>query len=504
MKTGFRLAMTWLHDWSGLVIGWLAFAIALAGTLSVFRQEIGNWARPEASCCVTDSAAAGAAAVRWLSTHAAGSPAWYIRPADARSTTTSAFWTDPKAPDGYVLKWLDATTGSPDGLRQTLGGEFFYRLHFELQLPYPWGRVLSGSVAIAMLLALLTGIVAHRRIFVDFFTFRPGKGQRSWLDAHNLLAVTALPFHLMIAFTGALTLSTLLMPWGALSAFGNDEAALARALNPAAIDRAATGKPAPLAPIRPILDEAQRRFQGGLVDIAIIHPGDAAAVITVTRAEDARVGTQAATLSFDGVSGRLLAAHDEHRPGLATYNLLYALHMAHFAQPMVRWIYFLSGLMLTAMIGTGLLLWTAKRARRVRERGFALVERLNLGFVGGTPIAFAAFFIANRLLPTDLSGRPAAEVHAVFWTWAFLIVFAIFREPAKAWRDLATTAAVACAAIPLLDELSGSWRADAVHVGVDLVAFAFAGAYAAAAMLAARGATKAGLQSTGRRWGTAA
>ena len=482
MKPGFRPSMTWLHDWSGLVMGWLLFAIALAGTLSVFREEIGDWARPEASCCVTDSVAAGTAAVRWLSVNAATSPTWYVQPADARSTTSYAVWSDPRA--GYVQKWLDARSGSPERIRDTLGGDFFYRLHFELELPYPWGRILSASAALTMLLALLTGIVAHRRIFVDFFTFRPRKGQRSWLDAHNLLAVTALPFHLMIAFTGALTLAQLIMPWGLQSAYRGDQAALSRDLYPATLDRPAAGRAAPLAPIGPILAEAERRFGGGLLQFSVAHPGDAAAVVTVVRAEDARIGVQAETLSFDGPSGRLIAAHDEHRPAIATYDVLYGLHTARFAGAAVRWLYFVSGLALTAMIGAGLLLWTAKRRRHRDDVGIRFVERLNLGFVAGTPIAFAAFFLANRLLPTTLAHRSDWEVRAMFWTWGAILVFAALRAPQRCWRELLTLAAVMCAAIAVADiaaniPLSATWAVDAVAIGLAML-------FAAAAVIVGR------------------
>jgi len=497
VKPDFRPSMTWLHDWSGLVVGWLLFAIALAGTLSVFREEIGDWARPEASCCTVDSADAGAAAVAWLSAHAASSPSWFIQPADARSGTSYAVWSDART--GYIQKWLDARSGSPDGIRDTLGGDFFYRLHFELQLPYPWGRILSASAALAMLLALLTGIVAHRRIFVDFFTFRPRKGQRSWLDAHNLLAVTALPFHLMIAFTGALTLATLIMPWGAMSAYRGDPTALTRALYPAAIDRPATGRRAALAPIRPMLAEAERRFAGGLYQINIVNPGDAAAVVTLVRAEDARIGVEAETLSFDGPSGRLIAAHDEHRPGVAIYDVLYGLHTARYADTPVRWLYFVSGVALAAMIGTGLLLWTAKRRRQRPDAAHRLVERLNLGFVAGTPIAFAAFVLANRLLPPGLAHRVDWEVRAVFWTWAALLVFAAIRRPARAWTELLIGGALACLAIPLVDAATGSAIWTMPRSAVDLVALVFAGVGAGAAAFVIRRAPLPIATGTGRR-----
>ena len=46
-REGFRQAMSWLHTWAGLILGWLLFAIFLTGTLSFFRSEFNLWMRPE-------------------------------------------------------------------------------------------------------------------------------------------------------------------------------------------------------------------------------------------------------------------------------------------------------------------------------------------------------------------------------------------------------------------------------------------------------------------------
>ncbi|MNT84204.1 hypothetical protein D3C72_2241880 [compost metagenome] len=48
-----------------------------------------------------------------------------------------------------------------------------------------------------MLVAIVSGVITHKKIFTDFFTFRWGKGQRSCLDAHAALSVLgfAVPFH---------------------------------------------------------------------------------------------------------------------------------------------------------------------------------------------------------------------------------------------------------------------------------------------------------------------
>lgn len=40
-------SLSWMHTWSGLIFGWVLFAIFLTGTLAVFDKEIDGWMRPE-------------------------------------------------------------------------------------------------------------------------------------------------------------------------------------------------------------------------------------------------------------------------------------------------------------------------------------------------------------------------------------------------------------------------------------------------------------------------
>lgn len=490
MRPGFRQSMTWLHNWAGLVVGWLLLAIAVAGTLSVFRQELDGWTHPELARTPIDQAQAGAAAVRWLSTHAAKAPGWYISLADGRAPGSLTFWSTPQ---GFEQKILSPTTGAPDGIRESLGGEFFYRFHFELQLPYPWGRLIAVIAAEMMLTVLVTGIVAHRRIFKDFFTLRTGKGQRSWLDGHVAMSVFTLPFQLMIAFTGIITLVTLFLPWGALAAYRGDQARLAADLFPA-IERPATGRPAPLAPVEPMLRTALRRFEGaGILTFNIINPGDAAQVVTMSSGDSPGIATSQRSLSFDGTTGRLLAAHVEARPSKRLFDTLYGLHMGHFAGLASRWLYFLSGIVLSLAIATGLLLWTAKR-RRPHGIGYHLVDRLNMGVIAGLPCASAGFLLANRLLPVDMAARATVEVRCFFLGWAALLLYGCVRRSEAAWRELLGLAAALCVAVIVADAATtwalpgGIGAADGVAIGTDAVLLGFAAAFGFAASRVRAGA----------------
>ncbi len=441
VREGARQVMAWLHGWVGLLLGWVLFVMCLAGTLSLFKPEIGRWMRPETSA-VADPVEAVAAATRWLGKNTKDSTGWYLTAPDARMNTVEASYDSGGA---YLYRALDPLTGAP-APRETLGGEFFYRLHFELELPYPWGRLLASLAAMTMLVALVTGIIAHRRIFKDLFTFRPGKGQRSWLDGHNALGVLALPFHLMITFTGLVTLASLSMPWGISAAYGDTPEAVFQDLTPGTAARAATGVKAPLAPIAPMLREAQRRFGGGAIGrVYVLNPGDAAAVVTVFRSDAGQLGFTPAEMSFDGATGRPLRAWTENRPAVQAYNVVYGLHMGRFAPLATRWLYFLGGAMLTLAIATGLVLWIVKRRERAPlGLGNRILERLNAGVLAGVPLGCAAYLLANRLLPLGMTGRAEAEASAALWTAAAALLAAAALPPRLSWPLLTGLCALLC------------------------------------------------------------
>ncbi|EEF93383.1 hypothetical protein CATMIT_01987, partial [Catenibacterium mitsuokai DSM 15897] len=122
-----------------------------------------------------------------------GTPdAYYITlPGERSKSLQGGVYYDVGDPDLFNL---DPATGKQ--IPETAGGEFFFTLHFNLHSP-TWGMYIVGLAGMFMLIAIFTGIVIHKRIFKDFFTFRPKNGgQRAWLDGHNLTGVLGLPFHL--------------------------------------------------------------------------------------------------------------------------------------------------------------------------------------------------------------------------------------------------------------------------------------------------------------------
>ncbi|WP_421020983.1 PepSY-associated TM helix domain-containing protein, partial [Klebsiella pneumoniae] len=55
-----------------------------------------------------------------------------------------------------------------------IGSQFFYPLHYSLTLNWMGlGYWIMGFAALIMLVALVSGVVMHRKIFRELFTFRP-------------------------------------------------------------------------------------------------------------------------------------------------------------------------------------------------------------------------------------------------------------------------------------------------------------------------------------------
>lgn len=482
MNGGLRQSMAWLHTWSGLLFGWLLFVIFACGTTAYFQEEITRWMQPEVRG-EADPAAAADGAARWLTAHAPGSTDWYITLPGKRAATTALFWSpaEAAAEDAPTEATLDGS-GREVAARKTAGGFFLYRFHFDLHyMPVMWARYLVGLAAMMMLVAILSGIVTHKKIFADFFMLRFGKGQRSWLDAHNVTAVLALPFHLMITYTGLVTLDNQLSPAPIAALYASEDSFFAEAFpQGAAAER--TGKAAPLAPLGPMLAEAGRRWQGRAVGyIYVANPNDIAARVTLTSAPSAAIDARGDTLQFDGVSGRVLEPGPERGAARKTEGVMIGLHAGRFADTTLRWFYFLSGLFGTAMVGTGLILWTSKRRAKLPDParphlGFRIVERLNIAVVAGFPIALGGYFLANRLLPFGLENRAEREVDSLFLLWGVMTIVALLGAPRGAWRNLCAVGALLFAAIPLINALTTDrgllasvMAGDAPYVAFDLM-----------------------------------
>ena len=495
MKDTFRQSMAWLHTWAGLVFSWVLYFVFVTGTFGYLNKEIDRWMKPEMPHLASGLSAPALLQMGedWLAGGHQDAQSWYVDLGAERGLPFSAAWREWPEGDARFGKLtrqaLDPETGAPVEIeaRETGGGRTLYRMHYLLH--YMPGEVainIVGAATMFLLVAIVTGIVVHKKIFRDFFTFRPGKGQRSWLDAHNLLSVTALPFHLMIAWSSLIFFMFTYMPSAVEALYPDAEerrAAFLEAAGRAPIEPGRRGAPAAAAPLAPMLAVAEQRWgEGNAAYIRIEAPGrDGARVMIYGR--DSGLGASRPTLRFDGVTGALLSEGPKAgTPPGRFRTLMLDLHEGRFAGPLLRALYVLSGFAGAAMIATGLVLWSAKRKAKLAKGapghfGMAAVDVLNVGTIIGLPVGVAAYFWANRLIPLEIETRGEWEVHAMFIIWGLTYLYAVWRPLTRAWLELAGVAATAYGFIPILNALttnrgliesisSGDW----VFAGFDLAA----------------------------------
>ncbi|MFQ1064671.1 PepSY-associated TM helix domain-containing protein [Bordetella trematum] len=459
---GLRQAMAWLHTWSSLWLGWLMFVIFLTGTLSYYRQEITAWMQPELAMS-QPSAGSAQLALRKLAEVAPDAERWTVYLPTDRGNTLRIAWPRPQAAGAapqarraVQTLTLDAGSGAVLEPRATAGGEFLYRMHFELYgLSRDTARWIVGIATLAMFVALLSGVITHKKIFREFFTFRPGKALRSWLDGHNASAVLALPFYLMITYSGLVLLAATLLPW---NEGGRRVPAPASEVRASGLSTATEA-----IPIADILAQAEQRWGQPPSRFTLLDPGTPRALLEVLPTRNDALSQQSGSggvgdvkLWFDPASGVML---DEQRrdPGSVISRIdtsLGSLHRARFAPGGLRALFFLAGALGTLMIVTGLVMWPLKRRSPggAIPRHVQVVDRLNIGIVAGLMVAVAAYFWANRLLPAGLAGRVGGELTVFFLAWlACLLLPFLMRSPKSAWVLQLTLAAGLYGLIPVLD-----------------------------------------------------
>lgn len=511
----FRRSMAWLHGWAGLLSGWVLFAVFVTGALSFFRDEITWWMMPELHGASVPPGDGGVAmADRYLRDHAADARQWTIAPPGPRRAVLSVGWRGigPAGPTGQPTvqrrqMLMDAANGAILAPRQTAGGGFLYHFHYRLYgLPDGVGPWIVFVAALAMALCLVTGVVIHRTLIKDIFTFRPRKDKRSWMDGHNVAGVLALPFHAVITFSGLLLLAADLLPYDTGRAYGGDGRGFARDMHadrPMVRSGPDSDRPAPLADLGRMAARARDLSQGAAIDvIAVLNPGRANALVEIIMEQGDFPGRHGqAVLRFDGVTGEPVAAAASDRgPALAVWGFAVSTHLGRFADPATRVLLFGSGVLGAAMVASGLAMWLVGRQRRQRaSAGRRLVQVLNVAVIAGLLVAVAAYFWANRLVPAGLTGRADWEIRVFFLVWLAAVGHAAWRRHGQAWTEQLLAAGALTVALPLLNPLTGGaglWaslaRGQNQVAGFDLMALLVGGALLAVGWTVRRHAARPG------------
>lgn len=371
------------HGLLGIAFAAILYLVCLTGAISVFQQDFTLWEEPDLPHVDQISDAAVVRAVAGVMPRAGDQPLYVSFPdADMpRLRLTTQHGADEH-------NWIADAQGRIVGEARAPWTEFLTRLHIQLHLPRSWGAFVVGLAGVALLSSLISGILSHPRVLRDAFYLRLGGARRlQEADIHNRLGVWALPFHALIALTGALLgLSTIIVGALAMLLYRGDTGKVYAMLSPPrpAMDAGA----APMPDIGAILAKARAHApQAKPHMMTITHAGRRDASVSISAGRPGLLAAQD-SYTFDA-AGRIM--QEKHPGGLTLgekiLGSLGPLHFGWFGGAPLRMAYGLLGLALCVVTSSGIHIWLARR----RDRGAPLPhwERVWAAVLWGQPAILA-------------------------------------------------------------------------------------------------------------------
>jgi uncharacterized iron-regulated membrane protein len=521
MRADFIRVYKSVHTWTGVCSGMALFIAFYAGALTVFKEPINRWASPPTATQAVPLEQAQELITQTLAAQPSVAKDFTIHLREAEHLPARMSW-QVRSPSGddhdESSTRHHAATLDEQGKAQFKEvhparlGSLIDTLHRVVGLPFDNdpNRWFMGLVATLYALALISGVVVLLPSLVkDFFALRVGKNlKRMWLDAHNVVGIVSLPFHLIMALTasvfafhdGIYFLQDKVLHEGRLAtAFQGPKpvAGTKQARDPSAM----LPPPTLVARVRevaPGFEPNMLQYQNVTGPRAVVRVWGKDATAVSPRA----LGGFAA---IDPYSGKVTST-DFLSGQQATPNLFissfFALHMASFGGTSVQWMYFLLGLAGAWLFYSGNLLWIETRRRQaskhnpehpVQRLDTRLMASASIGICLGCVCGISLTIVGGKWLHGHVE-HLAAWHQGLYYTAFFgCIAWAFLRGGAIASVHLLRLAALLTLAIPLTTMLAwlspslGLWgHTSLATLGVDATALAGALGFAWMAQAAAR------------------
>lgn len=421
------------HSGLGLAFAAAIYLVCLTGTVAVFAHEFQRWEL------------AGTPRLEALSPDAAQRA---LEGAIARvgGGVEHAYITLPSAElpqalvsvekDQVYRAFVADAQGAIVALGDTSWTEFITRLHINLHLPQTWGIFLVGLTGVALLSSLISGLLAHPRIFRDAFHLRIGGSRRlQEADLHNRLGVWAMPFHIIVSLTGAvLGLTTIIVGVLGLALFQGDANKVYALFIPQAPKD--DPRPAPLLDLRPMFADVARRTGGERIDMVMLeHPAEmGGAALFYTEKDNGRLhNSDSFAYNRSGLYHTYKA--DAAATGQKVLNSLGKLHFGWFGGGFVKILYALLGLALTYLAAGGVVIWLARRRdKRNPAPGF---ERLWTATIWGQPAALSLVALVAILAGSSGTKTLLVTVWGIATLLSLAFAIRVAPEIISRWLKLA-------------------------------------------------------------------
>jgi len=504
MKTTTREHLRELHTWAGIVFAGLLFAIFWTGTLSVFDKEIDQWMMPmnrlPAERIQVDISIDKQ--IRpILDQQASDAAAWTILlPRERIPFLTLAYGKEDDR-KGQRINYDPLTMELLPPSYSDGASNFFYPFHHNLTLRHnDIGAWIVGIASMGMLCLLISGVIIHRRIFTEFFTFRAkAKFGRSNLDLHNLTGVLPMPFYILITLSGLMIAFMIYFP-NAYQGLYNDRQSqsssqlprvqtaerqfLTESLGRKRLPKA--NMSAEIGSLDAMVKDAEKQWGDNTVYLVRVnYPYDAKGNVVLRRTNDETITKNIDNYRYDAPSAAFIERYQSSAT-VNVWNFISGLHYIQFKHWTLRWLYFLGGLAGCICIATGLFFFVEKRWNKHQKQNIAgsrLVDAMAVTSITGIFVATAMMMLLNRLIPETFESKAQMEQYGFWGIWVVMAFHAFSRQfyqnerISAAWhQQLFLMAALSFLCVLLNGLTTGDhliktlfWSPDMAVAGVDLV-----------------------------------
>ncbi|WP_394201270.1 PepSY-associated TM helix domain-containing protein [Shewanella waksmanii] len=452
-----------LHTWTGIIAGLVLFIGFYAGSLTMFKPQIQQWATPPTQQLASVAAEQLDTLVSKAQSEFAEAKQGFI--INLTDNASPMYWYENGGGRGIRLDdairhasideygELVTTASSTNELANLID-----QLHRTAGIVGKVGHedlgvLILGIAAVLYFIALISGLIFLLPTLVkSLFALRQNKGaNRFWLDSHNLLGILSYPFHVIIAWTVVVFAFHDLF-YGGLSLIYGDKPLFEpqpRSEVTYTVDQ--------LAPMQTYLlkaNEIAPNYEVTKLEFSGLEGSRPSLAIEVTAESRMTRGGYSDFIFLNPYTMDIqftTANAEESGAYAAIVTSFFGLHFGNYAGMAGRWLYFIMGLLGAMVFYSGNLLWLEKRRLKSSEQSKScrIMAALTVGVCLGSMLAVAITILATKwlyLLSGNINSHYMWTYYAVFFA---AIAYSFTRGAAISAIHCLYSLAIACLFIPI-------------------------------------------------------
>jgi len=443
-----------LHTWVGISSGILLFICFMAGGLSMFQHEISKWATPPAqSLNAIEINQYNDLVSKVQAEHPETLKSFQLNLDSAEFHYTPMQWKAPVEKRGEeegIDLHQNAMLASlnEDGTLQVEQenlsklGWLIEQLHETAGIPgslghHTLGVYVMGIVSVLYFLALMTGLIVLLPTLVkDYFAIRSGKNKkRFWLDAHNVIGITSLPFHILICVT--------------VIAFAFHDVIYDVFDGLVSKDKPLTTRPPAMKVVEPveplnvekIFANVQRQAPEYQISSISFNNLDqlekASARVNLYSSEQMLRGDRFDVMMFNPYQTQPYKTNNLNTHATAMDQVvrsMFSLHFGNYGGDFTRWLYFVFGIAGAFLFYSGNILWIESRIKRQKNpenippkqrKDVRFIANLTIGACLGCVLAVVASMAIGRWSSLANLGLQSMN-HVLVYSYYLIFILSIF------------------------------------------------------------------------------